>query len=291
MSRIPLSLSLFLFSLAARAAPSPNFEQAVTGLEARHGGRIGIAALDTGGGRHIEHRANERFLMCSTFKLLAAAAVLHRVDQKQDRLDRFVPYSASDLLEYAPVTKQHVNEGGMSLGALCHAAITVSDNTAGNLLLKSIGGPAGLTRYVRSLGDEMTRLDRMEPDLNAAPPGDPRDSTTPTAMLNDLRTLLLGHALSDESRRQLNEWMNRNETGAGMIRAGVPSTWQVGDKTGRGANGVTNDIAILRPPNGSPVLLAIYSAGLDAPGDARTAIIADVTRLVIQALSRQEGGE
>jgi beta-lactamase class A len=289
---IRIAVVFLLFSLTSPAAEMPSQAgDAIASLQARHGGRLGVAALDTGSGRRISHRAGERFLMCSTFKFLAVAAVLHRVDLKEDRLDRFVPYSAADLLEYAPVTREHVRDGRMSLGALCAAALTLSDNTAGNLLLKSIGGPAGLTHYVRSLGDETTRLDRMEPELNSAPPADPRDSTTPAAMLNDLRALLLGHALSDQSRGQLNDWMNRNQTGAAMIRAGVPSTWQVGDKTGRGANGVTNDIAILRPPNRPPILLAIYSAGSNAPGEARTAAIAEVARLVIQALSRPEGGE
>ena len=134
--------------------------------------------------------------MCSTFKLLAAAAVLHRVDEKKAQLTDVIPYTKADLLEYAPVTKQHVDEGGMTLDALCAAAIELSDNTAGNLLLKTIGGPEGFTRYARSLGDEKTRLDRVEPDLNSALPGDERDTTTPAAMVADLRSLLLGDALS-----------------------------------------------------------------------------------------------
>ena len=192
------------FATTAKAAdPTPtdkdSAERRIAAIEARAGGRLGVAALATGSNRRIEHRASERFPMCSTFKLLAAAAVLHRIDQKRDQLNRMVPYTAADLLEYAPVTREHVKEGGMTLSALCAAALDYSDNTAGNLLIRLIGGPAALTRYARSLGDEVTRLDRLEPYLNSARPGDERDTTTPAAMLGNLRALLLGDALSPAS--------------------------------------------------------------------------------------------
>ncbi|HEU5313598.1 MAG TPA: class A beta-lactamase, partial [Candidatus Udaeobacter sp.] len=214
-------------------------------------------ALDTGNSKRIDYRPEQRFPMCSTFKFLAAAAVLKRVDEKQEKLERFVPYDAKDILEYAPVTKEHLKEGGMTLRALCAAAIEQSDNTAGNLLLDAIGGPAGLTNFVRSLGDRVTRLDRIEPELNSAIPDDERDTTTPEAICSDMQTLLLGDALSQASRLQLEDWLQRNETGGPMIRARVPKTWIVGDKTGRGSNGAMNDIAILRPPDRAPILLAI----------------------------------
>ncbi len=201
--------------------------------------------------------------MCSTFKFLAAAAVLHRVDGKEEQLGRMIPYTRADLLEYAPVTTEHVKEGGMTLGGLCAAALELSDNTAANLLLKTIGGPEGLTRYARSLGDQQTRLDRIEPDLNSAIPGDERDTTTPAAMLGNLRALLLTNALSPASRQQLGTWLEKNKTGAEMLRAGVPGDWRVGDKTGRGAHGATNDIAILRPPGKAPILVAVYSVDAD----------------------------
>jgi beta-lactamase class A len=160
--------------------------------------------------------------MCSTFKALAAAAI-HRVDQKQEQLDRFISYTKADLLEYAPVTRKHVDEGGMTLSALCDAALTVSDNTAGNLLLREIGGPAALTRYARSLGDKQTRLDRLEPDLNNYQPGDERDTTTPAAMVKNLRLLLLGDALFPVSRAQLESWLRANKTGNDLLRAGQPA--------------------------------------------------------------------
>jgi beta-lactamase class A len=221
--------------------------------------------------------------MCSTFKFFAVAAVLKRVDEDRDDLSRFVRYGQKDILEYAPVTKQHLAEGGMKLGDLCAAAIEQSDNTAGNLLLQSMGGPAGLTAFVRTLGDKTTRLDRMEPELNIGAPGDERDTTTPAAMEHDMFLLLIGKILSPASRQQLDEWLAKNETGTAMIRAGVPKGWTVGDKTGRGANN-TNDIAIMRPPGRSPIFLAIYSVGLPTSADARDAIIAEVTRVIIESL-------
>jgi beta-lactamase class A len=251
-------------------------------IEARVGGRLGVAALATGSGDRIEYRATKRFPMCSTFKALAVAAILHRVDQKQEQLDRFISYGKADLLEYAPVTRAHVDDGGMKLSALCEAALTVSDNTAGNLLLRTIGGPVALTRYARALGDRRTRLDRLEPDLNNFEPGDDRDTTTPAAMLENLRILLLGDALSPASRAQLETWLRKNKTGGDLIRAGLPADWQVGDKTGRGGEGATNDIAIIRPPGKAAILLAIYSVGSTAAPAARAAALADVARLVAE---------
>ena len=276
---------LVLAFLAGSAAFAENdAANRIAAIEARVGGRIGVAALDTSNDKHLDYRAEERFPMCSTFKFLAAAAVLKRVDEKKEKLERFVPYNAKDILEYAPVTKEHLNEGGMTLGALCEAAIEQSDNTAGNLLLNAIGGPAGVTNFVRALGDPVTRLDRIEPELNSVIPGDERDTTTPAAISLDMQKLLLGDALSEASRRKLDDWLQRNETGGSMIRAGVPKTWSVGDKTGRGANGATNDIAIMRPPGRAPILLAIYSVGSTATANDRAAAIAEVTKVVAEFL-------
>jgi beta-lactamase class A len=286
ISRLLLSAVLLVANNARASGQTPAgtdaAEKRVEAIETRLGGRLGVAALDTGSSRRLEHRASERFPMCSTFKLLAVAAVLHRVDEKAEQLTRFIPYTKADLLEYAPVTTEHVHEGGMTLAALCAAAVEESDNTAANLLLQTIGGPEGLTRYARSLGDEQTRLDRLEPDLNSAVPGDKRDSTTPAAMVANLRTLLLGHALSQQSRQLLDNWLAENKTGGEMIRAGLPNEWKIGDKTGRGSNGATNDIAIIRPPGKSPILLAIYFVGSTASQKARQAAIADVARIVAE---------
>ena len=233
----------------------------IAAIEARVGGRIGVAALDTGTSQHIEYRPNERFPMCSTFKVLAAAAVLKLVDEGKEDLDRMVAYGKEDILEYAPVTKEHLKEGRMTLADLCAAAIEQSDNTAGNLLLQAVDGPLGLTSFLRTTGDGTTRLDRMEPDLNTAIPRDERDTTTPAATRDDMVRLLTKDVLSPASRRRLETWLAGSKTGAQMIRAGIPATWRVGDKTGRGGNGATNDVAVLRPPNRPPIFLAIFSVG------------------------------
>lgn len=276
---------LLLTFLAASAAPAENDAAIrIAAIEARIGGRIGVAALDTANGKRVEYRADDRFPMCSTFKFLAAAAVLKRVDEKKETLDRFVSYGEKDILEYAPVTKEHLKDGGMTLRALCEAAIEQSDNTAGNLLLNAIGGPVGLTHFVRTLGDQVTRLDRIEPELNSAIPGDERDTTTPAAICSDMQKLLLGDVLSEASRRQLENWLQRNETGGPIIRAGVPKNWTIGDKTGRGANGATNDIAILRPPDRAPILLTIYSVGSTATAGDRASAVAQSTKIVAESM-------
>ncbi len=269
---------------ASTPATTSHFQNRIAAIETRTGGRIAVAALDTGNSKRLDYRLQERFPMCSTFKFLAAAAVLKRVDEGKDNLERFIRYSSKDLLEYAPITKAHLEDGGMTLGALCAAAIEQSDNTAGNLLLDVIGGPPGLTNFARSIGDQITRLDRKEPELNSAIPGDERDTTTPAAMCADMQRLLLADVLSESSRQQLEDWLQHNETGALMIRAAVPQTWSVGDKTGRCANGATNDIAILRPAVRAPILIAIYCIGSTAPGDDRAGAIAEAARAVLEFL-------
>jgi len=213
--------ALLLLLAVSTPGSTSDFANRIQSIE-RTNVRIGVAALDTGTGKRLDYRSEERFPMCSTFKLLAAAAVLKRVDGGQEKLNRFVSYEAKNILEYAPVTKAHLKDGGMTLGALCAAAIEQSDNTAGNLLLDTIGGPVELTNFARSIGDDMTRLDRKEPELNRAIPGDERDTTTPAAMCADVQRLVLGNVLSESSRHQLEDWLRHNETGALMIRAGVP---------------------------------------------------------------------
>src|SRR4051794_20489031 len=195
-------LSVLVF--ASKAESKPGDGAPFVDLERQHAGsRIGVTAIDLATKRRVDYRSDERFIMCSTFKMLAVAAVLKRVDEKKEKLDRFVRYGEAQLLEYAPVTRARVREGGMTLEALCAAAITQSDNTAANLLLEAVGGPKGFTEFARSLGDEFTRLDRMEPELNRATPGDERDTTTPTAMCKDLQRLLTSDVLRPESRAQL----------------------------------------------------------------------------------------
>jgi len=255
----------------------------IAAIEKRLGGRLGVAALDTGSGRRIEHRATERFALCSTFKFLASAAVLARVDQKKERLDRVVRYGPKDLLEYAPVTKEHVGEG-MTVEALMAAAVEYSDNTAANLLLASLGGPKAVTAFARSIGDTVTRLDRNEPALNEVPAGEVRDTTSPASIVHDLQALLVdSKALSESSRTLLTKWMVGCTTGDDRLRAGLPKDWRIGDKTGTGPHGATNDVAIAWPPDGvrrAPILIAAYFWGSTAPADDRSRALADVGRIV-----------
>ena len=267
-----------VFAQTADAGPVAR----LAALERRHGGQLGVAILDTVGGRRINHRGEERFPMCSTFKWLAAALVLARVDRGEERLDRRVVFDAKDLVSYSPVTEKHAGAPGMTVAELCDAAVTLSDNTAGNLLLASFGGPAALTAFARSIGDTRTRLDRIEPELNEALPGDPRDTTTPAAMLGDLRELLLGDTLSPASRAQLTAWLVANKTGDARLRAGVPADWRAGDKTGTSNNrGATNDVAILWPPGRGPLLVAAYYIdAVAATPEQRSAVLADVGRIV-----------
>jgi beta-lactamase class A len=252
----------------------------VAAIERRNGGRLGVAVLDTGSGLSITYRPTERFPMCSTFKLLAAAAVLKRVDEGTEHLDRRVPFGAVDLCSYAPVTKAHVAESAMSLGDLCAAAIQWSDNTAANLMLRAIDGPAGFTRYARSLGDPVTRLDRTEPTLNTAIPGDERDTTAPASMLRDMRSVLLKEALSPNSRQQLLTWLIGDQVGGARLRAGLPPTWRIGDKTGTGDNGTANTLAIMWPPDRPPILAAVYFTGCTASADVLNSTHAAVARVI-----------
>jgi beta-lactamase class A len=259
-------------------------DRTLAGLEARHGGRLGVAVLDTGSGARLERRAHERFAMCSTFKTLAAALVLARVDRNDERLDRRVVFAKGDLVTYSPVTEKRVGAPGMTLAELCEAAITLSDNTAGNLLLASVGGPAALTAYLRSIGDAVTRLDRIETDLNEATPGDPRDTTTPAAMLETVRRVVVGDALGDvlsaASRERLTSWLVANRTGDARLRAGFPKDWRVGDKTGSGNHAATNDVAVVWPPGRPPLVVAVYYAESSASDGARNGILADVARAI-----------
>jgi len=260
----------------AAAAGTKGVAAALAELERQHGGRLGVAMLDTGSGRHVGHRAGERFLLCSTGKLLVVGAVLARVDRGEEQLSRRIVFGHDAILEWAPVTGKHVGAPGMTVAGLCHAALTVSDNTAMNLLLKTVGGPAAATRFVRSLGDDVTRLDRHEPGLNV--PDGNLDTTTPDAMLASMRRLLLGDVLSAASRAQLIDWLRHNTTGDTQLRAGMPADWKVGDKTGSGHT-QTNDVAIAWPPERKPLLVTAYYEGPSDQGDVRKAVLAHVGKL------------
>jgi beta-lactamase class A len=261
------------------ARPAPELAE----LERRFGGRLGVFAVDTGSGATVGHRADERFLMCSTFKALAVAATLRLRDGEPGLLDRVIHYDTADLLEYAPIAKQHVAEG-MTVASLCDATITYSDNTAANLLLEILGGPAAVTGFVRGLGDDVTRLDRIEPDLNVTTPGDERDTTTPAAITTTLRALTLGDGLDQAGRELLVGWLKANTTGDESIRAGLPAGWQVGDKTGSGAQGEVNDVAVAWPPNRAPLVIAVYTAPADPNTDQGRPTVAAAAKIVASTL-------
>jgi beta-lactamase class A len=252
------------FLLGAGAAglalipPAAAQDPAFADIERQAKGRLGVAILDTGTGKRLSYRGDERFALLSTFKVLAAGVILTRVDRGQEKLDRVVSYAESDLVTYSPETKKHAG-AGMTLAAICEAAITLSDNTAGNLMLASFGGPQGLTAAMRALGDNVTRLDRIETELNEAKHGDPRDTTSPNAMADTLRKLLTGDALSASSRKQLADWMVASKTGNARLRAGLPAGWRMGDKTGSSERNA-NDVAIVWPPDRAPLIVASYLA-------------------------------
>lgn len=259
--------------------PQDQLRQQFAAIEAQSGGRLGVAVIDTQSGTQHGYHADERFPMCSTFKFLVAAATLARVDAGGERLDRRIAITQKDLLEYAPVTRKHVGSQ-MTVAEICEAMMTLSDNTAANLILRDLGGPAALTAFVRSIGDTRTRLDRIEPELNTSIPCDPRDTTTPAAMVKTLHTLLLQDKLSAERRNLLVRWMLENKTGAARLRAGLPTDWRIGDKTGSGENGTANDIGILWPLGRKPLLVAAYLTGSSGTREDQNATLAKVAKVI-----------
>lgn len=286
-------LALSAAALVGHGAPASAAEDAASGetlrtkieaLEGKSGGRLGVALIEVGRGLRFAHRGDERFPMCSTFKAPLAACVLARVDRGEETIDRRVEVSASAIIDGSPFTSIRAGADA-SVAELCEATMTLSDNAAANLLLPSIGGPEGLTRFLRSIGDPVTRLDRTEPALNEAAPGDPRDTTSPAAMASTLSTLVFGETLTPFSRGALVRWLIDARTGGRRLRAGLPSDWTVGDKTGAGANGTTNDVAVLWPPAGAPLMLACYltQSTLDAAG--RDAIHAEVARAAVAGVA------
>lgn len=276
-------LTFLTAPLAALAAPVAG-DPLLAALESRSGGRLGVYAVDTASGLEIAHRAHEPFPMCSTFKLLLAGAVLARVDAHNEDLARVAGYGDADIIANSPVTKAHLAHASMTVAQLCAAAIEQSDNTAANLLLHSVLGPAGVTKFARKIGDRVTRLDRNEPSLNSAIPGDPRDTTTPAAIAADARALLFGNVLSPRLRARLRTWLLASETGMQRLRAGLPATWKVGDKTGTGDRGTANDVAIVWPPKRSPIVVAAYLTGSTVAAAAQNAVLADVGRIVYQRM-------
>jgi beta-lactamase class A len=256
---------------------------AFTQLEETNGGRIGVAVLDTATGERADYRADERFPMCSTFKFLLVSAVLQRVDGHQEALARAVTIPTKPLLFNSPLTELRAG-GTMTVRALCQATLTRSDNTAANLLLETIGGPSGITRFARFLGDTVTRLDRTETSLNEALAGDPRDTTSPAAMVGDLKSVLLGDVLMPPSRKQLTRWMELNLTGLDRLRANLPAGWRAADKTGANGEHTSNDIAALWPTGKRPIIIAAYITQCTGPESKRAAMLAKIGKLVRESL-------
>lgn len=250
-------------------------------LEKKFDARLGVYAIDTGTNKTITYRPDERFAYASTYKALAAGAVLQQYSMAQ--LDEVIHYSKDDLVSYSPITEQHIDTG-MSLKEICEAAIRYSDNTAGNLLFHKLGGPSGFEESLRQIGDHVTIANRFETELNEAIPGDLRDTSTPRALATSLKAFTLSDLLPAKKRVILTDWMKGNTTGDKLIRAGAPKGWEVGDKSGAGSYGTRNDIAIVWPPNREPIIIAILSSRDTKDAAYNDELIARAAKLVFKAL-------
>ncbi|HEX9174602.1 MAG TPA: class A beta-lactamase [Mycobacterium sp.] len=266
------------------AEPMPPLDERITALERRHNARVGLFAADLGSGRTAEFRADDMFAMCSTFKTYAGASVLQRCDRGELHLSDQVFVNPVAILPNSPVTESNAGHA-MTLSDLCAAALQRSDNCAANLLLTTIGGPSEITAFARSIGDDKTRLDRWELELNTALPGDPRDTTTPRAFARGYQNLLTGSALAVPSRQQLDEWMRANVTSS--MRAGLPQGWTSADKTGSGDYASTNDVGIAYGPDGRKVLLAMMTrtASDDPKAENLRPLIGELTKQIVSTLS------
>ncbi|MFF5771960.1 class A beta-lactamase [Streptomyces californicus] len=269
-------------SASAPAAAKP-YTAAFEKLERAFDARLGVYAIDTGTGREVVHNDRARFAYNSTFKALQAGVVLG--EYSLDGLDRRVTYTRKDLVANSPVTEKHVDTG-MTLKELCDASVRYSDNTAANLLFDHVGGPRGLDASLEKLGDDVTRMDRVEPELSRWVPGEKRDTSTPRALAGDLRAFVLGGALPAAEREQLTTWLRTNTTGDAVIRAGVPENWVVGDKTGTGSYyGARNDIAVVWPPDSAPIVIAVLSNRATKDAEPSDELIAEAASVVADSLS------
>lgn len=296
---MPISVRRRSLLIAALATPMANlalpayganarFTQQVAALkkiESASAGRLGVSALDVASGLRLQYRADERFPFCSTFKVIVAAAILQKSTSATALLHKRIRYDQQELDKsgYAPITQQHL-QTGMTVAELCAATLQYSDNAAVNLLMRELGGLAAINAYARSIGDQTFRLDRWEPELNSAVPGDERDTSTPAAMEVSLKQLTIGNALATAQRQQLVDWLKGNTTGTKRMLAGVPQGWTVGDKTGTGSYGSTNDIGLLWPAKGTPIVAAIYFTQYEKNATARDDVIAAATRIIVDAL-------
>lgn len=270
---------------AASAQAQDALTRTILDTESRLRARLGVVVHDIAAGRRWEHRAHELFPMCSTFKALAAAAVLARADHGEVDLARRIAFRADDLVTHSPVTRDRVGGEGMTVAELCEATMATSDNTAGNLVLRAAGGPEGLTRFLRSIGDSVSRLDRWETSLNEATPGDPRDTTSPAAITSTLRTLVLGDALSAPSRERLTGWLLGNRVSDPKLKAGLPRDWRVGDRTGAGGFGTNNVAGVVWPPGLGPILVGVFVTETSSPVAESNAGMARIARAMRAAVA------
>ncbi|HVE06813.1 MAG TPA: class A beta-lactamase [Paraburkholderia sp.] len=281
---VPLVSACGYWPFRRGAAANPA-ERQLAELEAAHGGRLGVYALNTGNGKQLAHRADQRFAFCSTFKVMAVAAMLRRSSKDPGLMDEHIIYGIDSLVPNSPVTSKHLGGDGLSIADLCAAALQYSDNAAANLLLREAGGLSTVNDFARSIGDDTFRLDRWEPTLNEALPNDWRDTSTPQAMAKSLQKIALGDALGAPQRQQLITWMRGNTTGNQRIRAGVPQGWSVADKTGTGDYGTTNDLALAWPPGKPPLAIALYYTQDQNDASANSEVLAAATRIAVQAIA------
>lgn len=286
--------AVFCIVLPAQAAPSTAeaLRQELIQLEAVHDGRIGVALLDTGSGTLFEHRGHERFPLCSTFKFMAVAALLHKAQSDPALLSRRVHFTRKDIVPFSPVIAGYL-KSGITLKQICAAMLINSDNSAANLLLQELGtlaglgkegGPEAVTAFARSIGDDAFRIDRMEPEMNDAAPDDPRDTSTPVAMMQSLHQLTTTDILTPRHRQQLVDWMHACKTGNTRIRAGTPKGWVVANKTGTGGYGAVNDVAVIWPPGKSALILGIFFARDRNNAEGKSALVAEITRRMLRAV-------
>jgi beta-lactamase class A len=280
-----LCTTLALLASPALAQRAPITE--LVAYERDSGGHIGVYAKNCRTGAEVSWRAHERFVMCSSFKASLAACVLASVDRGQTRMDEMIAYGPADLMEWAPVAKQNLEKGAMSVADMCEAAVELSDNTCANALLARFGGPSALTAFWQSIGDNVSRLDHNEPELNRTPPGDPQDTTTPAAMAGNLRSFVLGNALSPASRENLTHWMLGCKTGDNRLRAGLPKDWRIGDKTGNNGKDAFGDIAVTWSTRGEPVVICAYTRGGTPTPRQVDEVFAGIGRYVAMHLSSE----
>ncbi|MFC9871111.1 class A beta-lactamase [Nocardia salmonicida] len=292
IAAVALAISAVTFTACSSDDAEPASSTSVTvpataafaDMEAKYGARLGLSAADTGSGATVGYRGGERFPMASTFKGLACGALLQAHPLSTGYFDQVIRYTAADIVVNSPETEKYVDTG-MTVTALCDAAITQSDNTAGNMLLRLLGGPEGFTAFLRTLGDTVSRLDRWEPELNTAIPGDERDTTTAAALVANYRALVVGTALPEPERDQLATWLKASKTGAKRIKAGLPTDWIVGDKTGSPAYGSALDVAIAWPPNRAPLVLAVLTTKPDQNAEPSNDLVAEATEAAVAQLN------